>query len=121
MTDLCRTARVELLMLETNLGAAARSCNDLLADLGLWFYDSDRRFCERLCQRRWLTDLNLGFIGDISLFSYNICGGPRDRHLDRNIATNATGTARAALVPAAPCDRDFLCFFCVDMYASARG
>jgi hypothetical protein len=100
MTDLCQTARVELLMLETNLDAAARSCNDLLADLGLWFYDSDRRFCERLCQRRWLTDLNLGFIG-----------GPRDRHLDRNIATNATGTARAALVPAAPCDRDFLCFF----------
>jgi hypothetical protein len=41
-----------------------------------------RRLCERLCQCRRLADLNLGFSGDIGLFSHNIRSGLRDGRLN---------------------------------------
>jgi hypothetical protein len=61
---------------------AASSCYDLFTHSGLWFYYRNSGFGERLCQSRGLSDLNLWFSGDISLFSDDIRSRFGHRHLN---------------------------------------
>lgn len=75
--------------------------DDLLTHSRSWPYDGNNRFCERLSQGCWFSDLNLGFGGDIDLFSNDIGSSWGNGHINGDCTETATSCFTGSL----PCAR----------------